>query len=62
MLEHRVIVMLDLIRKHVSTCKRVLDMGCGAGDVTMKVAGFTRELFGVDIDDQILQKARKKEL
>jgi ubiquinone/menaquinone biosynthesis C-methylase UbiE len=61
-MEHRVIVMLDLIRKHVPTCKRVLDMGCGAGDVTMKVAGFARELLGWILITKSYRRQGKKEL
>lgn len=52
--------MLGLMKKHAPHARRVLDMGCGAGDMTAKVAGFARELFGVDIDDQRLQEALKK--
>ena len=46
------------------TARRYLDLGCGSGDFTLKIAKIIRakEIAGLDISEYALREARKKKL
>jgi len=39
-------------------CERVLDLGCGTGELTNDIAGFVREVIGIDSSPSMLEKAK----
>ena len=55
-------------RKAARTClegnpRRVLDLGCGTGDLAITIAGYAgrdTEVYGLDFSDTMLEKARAK--
>ena len=52
-----------LISAGLRKCMRVLDIGCGAGDVTMLVAGLvgpTGHVVGIDRDEAVIGAARRR--
>src|SRR3954452_19728865 len=51
-----------LARAGLQVGMRVLDVGCGSGEVTLKIAaivGATGEVIGIDLDSAILEASRK---
>ena len=59
-MRHRIEAITRPLRDHLSTGSRVLDFGCGSGDVTLalKRAGFS--VSGFDISRAMLAAARKR--
>lgn len=54
--------MSHLVKVQVRNAERILDLGCGDGNVTIRIAEAccAKEVFGVDVDDQALQQAQRK--
>ncbi|KNY26871.1 class I SAM-dependent methyltransferase [Pseudobacteroides cellulosolvens] len=50
------------VSKTVSGCKRVLDLGCGSGQLLCQVAEINPEIHftGVDLSEEMLNKAKKR--
>jgi len=46
--------------KYLKPTNRVLDFGCGPGDITLLMATKTKEVHGTDISEQMVIAARKK--
>lgn len=44
----------------IEPCKKVLDIGCGNGNMLLKVKDKYQELYGVDISPSLLMEAREK--
>lgn len=53
---------LKLLKRHNIAAQRYLDLGCGDGSLTARVASFIRakEVIGVDISEEALEKAKEK--
>jgi len=50
----------DLVKKYVNfKSKRVLDVGCGIGTYTKKFFEEGAEVFGIDVDGEKIQKAKR---
>jgi ubiquinone/menaquinone biosynthesis C-methylase UbiE len=49
-----------LVSKHVEPGLRILDVGCGTGNLTLKLASQSAEIVGVDISEAMLGTARKR--
>jgi len=51
---------LDLIRRYVPLeGRRILDIGCGLGAYVTKFRQFSQDVYGVDVDEEKIQKAAK---
>ncbi|MFA4720636.1 class I SAM-dependent methyltransferase [Pyrococcus kukulkanii] len=53
---------LNFLRKHKIRAKRVLDIGCGGGELTLKIAEAVgaEEVYGVHINDKAIKAASSK--
>ncbi|HEY8551745.1 MAG TPA: methyltransferase domain-containing protein [Vicinamibacterales bacterium] len=58
--EKRTAVVVDLLRRHGVEGKRVLDLGCGSGEVSLAAARMGAHVTGIDIVDGMVQLARKQ--
>jgi ubiquinone/menaquinone biosynthesis C-methylase UbiE len=50
----------SLICKQIEPGLRVLDVGCGTGNLTLKLASRSKEIVGVDISEAMLETARER--
>lgn len=51
---------IDLVKKYVDLKgKRILDLGCGIGQYSQRFKDLAGEVFGVDIDEEKIETARK---
>jgi ubiquinone/menaquinone biosynthesis C-methylase UbiE len=51
---------IENTKKYLKTDDTVLDFGCGTGKVAVELAGYVRELEGVDISSKWLNSQIKK--
>jgi ubiquinone/menaquinone biosynthesis C-methylase UbiE len=42
--------------------KKVLEIGCGAGDYTLKIAPLVKELVAIDISEDVIEEAKKRNI
>jgi 2-polyprenyl-3-methyl-5-hydroxy-6-metoxy-1,4-benzoquinol methylase len=49
-----------LIKNIPKNCSRILDVGCGTGELTRKLVLFGREITGIDISENMLHEAEKR--
>lgn len=47
----------QLVRRKILPCKFALDVGCGTGEFTQVLAGFTQKIKGIDVVDVIRRKS-----
>ena len=45
------------IRKRLAGCSSVLDVGCGYGSLALYLDDGTKEIFGIDVDEDCINKA-----
>lgn len=54
---------IDLLRQKIpGDSMRILDVGCGTGEMSILLAGMGHQVTGVDLSEQMLAKARNKAL
>jgi 2-polyprenyl-3-methyl-5-hydroxy-6-metoxy-1,4-benzoquinol methylase len=51
---------IQLIKKYTHDCLKVLDVGCGTGNLSQDVKRYFPEVYGVDIDPVAAKEAKKK--
>ena len=51
---------VDILKKYKIQEGLVLDLGCGTGNITMRLAGKGYDMIGVDYSDQMLSRAVEK--
>jgi 2-polyprenyl-3-methyl-5-hydroxy-6-metoxy-1,4-benzoquinol methylase len=49
-----------LLKQIPKNCNYILDVGCGTGELTKKLSLFAKEIIGIDISENMLQEARKR--
>ena len=49
-----------LLKNIPENCNRILDVGCGTGELTKKLVSFGKELTGIDISEIMLHEAEKR--
>jgi len=42
--------------------KKILEIGCGIGRVTTQIAKITKEVYAIDVDEEVLKVAKRKSL
>ncbi len=52
-------IVLSFIDKYLQPGMKVLDIGCGVGTISLYVASKGNEVFGIDISEKAINKARK---
>jgi len=50
----------DVLAKYIEPGLRVLDVGCGPGDLSIRVARMCHEVWGVDLTPEMIEIAEKK--
>jgi len=50
---------IETIRRYLRPADRLLDVGCGAGYTTLRIAGSVTEAVGVDFSDEMIARAVK---
>lgn len=53
-------VVVSLIKKRLHKGQRVFDLGCASGNLLYQLAGSGYDIEGIDVSDQLIEKARKK--
>jgi trans-aconitate methyltransferase len=55
-------VLIETLAKIPLNKPRIIDFGCGDGHLTSVVANFlkAKEVYGIDIQDQLLEKAKMR--
>lgn len=53
-------ILKPLLKSHVSQTSKLLELGCGAGDLTEKLLAHTNEITGVDISITAINWAKSK--
>jgi 2-polyprenyl-3-methyl-5-hydroxy-6-metoxy-1,4-benzoquinol methylase len=41
-------------------CNRILDAGCGTGELTKKLTHFSKEIIGIDVSENMINEAKKR--
>ena len=54
--------LVNLIKKQGSDVKNILELGCGTGNITLKLLENGYEIVGIDYSDEMLEIAREKTL
>lgn len=49
-----------LIKQIPKGCGRILDVGCGTGELTKKLAAFSEEVIGIDVAENMITEARRR--
>jgi ubiquinone/menaquinone biosynthesis C-methylase UbiE len=49
-----------LIKNISENCNCILDVGCGTGELTKKLVLFGKEIIGIDISENMLHEAEKR--
>jgi ubiquinone/menaquinone biosynthesis C-methylase UbiE len=50
----------NILTKYMNTALRVLDVGCGPGDLSIRISQLCREVWGVDVTPEMIQIAEEK--
>jgi ubiquinone/menaquinone biosynthesis C-methylase UbiE len=50
----------DILTKHIDPTLRVLDVGCGPGDLSIRISQKCHEVWGVDVTPEMIQIAEEK--
>ena len=58
--KHRLIGYHEFFTRNVRENDRVLDIGCGNGSLAKDVANHAKSVTGIDIDEQLIAKAKRK--
>lgn len=58
--KHRLIGYHEFFTNNISSSDRVLDIGCGNGSLAKDIAGKAKTVLGVDIDPNLIEKAKRK--
>lgn len=58
--KHRLIGYHEFFSANVGPNDRVLDIGCGNGSLAKDVAKYAKSVTGIDIDEQLIAKAKRK--
>ncbi len=58
--KHRLIGYHEFFTKNVNSNDRVLDIGCGNGSLAKDVAKYAKSVTGIDIDEKLIAKAKRK--
>jgi SAM-dependent methyltransferase len=51
--------LLDMLRRHAGGSLRILDIGCGAGYISLEFARAGHHVFGIDISDKCIEVAKR---
>lgn len=54
-------IIIDLLKTMISPKDVGLDLGCGTGILTNKIAPFVKEIIGIDISEEMIVEARKNQ-
>ena len=49
-----------LVKNIPKNCNHILDVGCGTGELTKRLASFGNKIIGIDISENMLQEAHKR--
>lgn len=52
--------MIERTKKYLKSSDMVLDVGCATGTVAIELAGYVKEIHGIDISSQMIEDARRK--
>jgi len=52
-------ILLEMLRRHAGGGQRVLDVGCGAGYISLEFARAGHHVFGIDISDKCIEVAKR---
>lgn len=58
--KHRLIGYHEFFTDNIGSEDKVLDIGCGNGSLAKDIAKVAKSVLGVDIDDKLIEKAKKK--
>lgn len=58
--KHRLIGYHEFFTKNINSNDRVLDIGCGNGSLAKDVAKYAKSVTGIDIDEKLIAKAKRK--
>lgn len=54
--------LMDIIKKYNKDIQNILDIGCGTGEITTRLAAQNYEMYGVDLSSDMLAMAMEKSL
>jgi 2-polyprenyl-3-methyl-5-hydroxy-6-metoxy-1,4-benzoquinol methylase len=49
-----------LLKNIPKNCNCILDVGCGTGELTKKLAPFSKEIIGIDVSENMINEAKKR--
>jgi ubiquinone/menaquinone biosynthesis C-methylase UbiE len=49
-----------LLKNMPKNCNRILDAGCGTGELTKKLTHFSKEIIGIDVSENMINEAKKR--
>jgi 2-polyprenyl-3-methyl-5-hydroxy-6-metoxy-1,4-benzoquinol methylase len=49
-----------LLKNIPKNCNRILDVGCGTGELTKKLTSFSKEIIGIDVSENMINEAEKR--
>ena len=58
--KHRLIGYHEFFTDNIGSEDKVLDIGCGNGSLAKDIAKVAKSVLGVDIDDKLIEKAKRK--
>jgi ubiquinone/menaquinone biosynthesis C-methylase UbiE len=48
-----------LLKNILPNCSCILDVGCGTGELTKKLAPYSAEVIGIDVSENMINEAKK---
>jgi 2-polyprenyl-3-methyl-5-hydroxy-6-metoxy-1,4-benzoquinol methylase len=49
-----------LLKYIPQNCNAILDVGCGTGELTKKLASYSKEIIGIDVSENMIREAEKR--
>jgi 2-polyprenyl-3-methyl-5-hydroxy-6-metoxy-1,4-benzoquinol methylase len=49
-----------LLKNIPENCRRILDAGCGTGELTKRLTRFSKEVTGIDVSENMINEAKKR--